>query len=170
VKNGHTQENPLVEIFASTPRGAEPTGITFSPDKRFLFMSLQHPDSTNTLQLDASGNLISINKESLLVIARKEFLGNGTPLSLFEQVNNDFQICVSPNPFSEKLRITYSSKTRQSALLKVFTIGGKVVYEAQLEFSPEIKDVVVTRDSFKGVYWVWVIGPSVDYLKKIIAE
>ncbi|TFG71413.1 MAG: DUF839 domain-containing protein, partial [Flavobacteriales bacterium] len=34
VENGHTQASPKVRIFGNTPLGAEPTGITFSPDYR----------------------------------------------------------------------------------------------------------------------------------------
>ena len=40
VKNGHTQASPDVEIFGITPAGAEPTGITFTPDNKYLFMSV----------------------------------------------------------------------------------------------------------------------------------
>ena len=80
VKNGHTQANPKVEIFGIVPSGAEPTGITFSPDYRFLFMSIQHPNSNNnsTTQTDAAGNEISFNKSTSLVIALNEHLGNNT--------------------------------------------------------------------------------------------
>lgn len=71
VENGHTQNSPKVKIFARTPFRSEPTGITFSPDNRFLFMSIQHPDRGNnsTTQLDAAGNEITFNKAISLVIS-----------------------------------------------------------------------------------------------------
>jgi len=80
VKNGHTQANPQVEIFGSTPAGSEPTGITFSPDNRFLFMSIQHPSSSNsaTTQIDAAGNEVAFDKDTALVIGLKENLGSFT--------------------------------------------------------------------------------------------
>ncbi|MBT8238132.1 MAG: PhoX family protein, partial [Croceitalea sp.] len=80
VKNGHTQANPQVEIFGSTPLGAEPTGITFSPDYRFLFMSIQHPFNNNdvTTQTDAAGNEIGFDKATTLVIALNGNLGSST--------------------------------------------------------------------------------------------
>jgi secreted PhoX family phosphatase len=170
VKNGHTQESPLVEIFASTPRGSEPTGITFSPDKRFLFMSLQHPDSTNAFQLDASGNLVSINKASMLVIARKEHLGNNAPLSLFKQEKEGYQIQISPNPFSEELRITYSSDIPQTGNLKIINLDGKLVYQQQLMFSSESKCQIISKASLKGIYWLQILGSSINFTYKIIAE
>jgi secreted PhoX family phosphatase len=81
VKPCHTQADPKVELFAVTPDGCEPTGMTFSPDYKFMFVSMQHPSSTNTTAMtDAAGNAAVFNKESAIVIARKEFLGTSTPL------------------------------------------------------------------------------------------
>jgi len=84
VKPCHTQANPRVELFAVTPAGCEPTGMTFSPDSRFMFLSIMHPSSSNsTQQLDAANNLVRFNKETAIVIARKSVLGAGAnPLSL----------------------------------------------------------------------------------------
>lgn len=78
VSKEHTQLNPSVRIFGSTPIGSEPTGITFSPDFRFLFMSIQHPSDNNksSVQLDAAGNPIGFDKDITLVIAVKGELGN----------------------------------------------------------------------------------------------
>ncbi|MGB5553778.1 MAG: alkaline phosphatase PhoX, partial [Flavobacteriaceae bacterium] len=72
IENGHTQSNPKVKIFARTPADSEPTGITFSPDYQFLFMSIQHPNSNNgsTTQTDAAGNQVAFNKSVTLVISQ----------------------------------------------------------------------------------------------------
>ncbi|GAB5475233.1 MAG: hypothetical protein Mars2KO_33320 [Maribacter sp.] len=72
VENGHTQSDPKVKIFGRTPFRSEPTGITFSPDYRFLFMSIQHPNSGNdsTTQIDAAGNVVGFEKGTTLVISR----------------------------------------------------------------------------------------------------
>lgn len=77
VEKGHSQGEPKVKIFGRTPIGSEPTGITFSPDFRFLFMSVQHPDSGNSssLQTDAAGNQEGFDKSISLVIALKENMG-----------------------------------------------------------------------------------------------
>ncbi len=83
VDSGHTQANPKVRIFGKTPAGAEPTGITFSPDYRFLFMSVMHPSESNSdkFQPDAWGNPVSFGKDRAFVIARREFLGKiGLPI------------------------------------------------------------------------------------------
>ncbi len=71
VENDHSQSNPKVKIFGRTPFGSEATGITFSPDNRFLFMSIQHPNGNNSssTQIDAAGNSIGFNKGITLVIS-----------------------------------------------------------------------------------------------------
>ncbi len=65
-----------VRLFATTPAGSEPTGITFSPDYKFMFISIQHPNTGNTAsQTDAAGNALVFNRGTTLVVARQEFLG-----------------------------------------------------------------------------------------------
>jgi uncharacterized protein len=73
----HTPASPSIRLFATTPLGSEPTGITFSPDYRFMFISFQHPNVGNTSsQNDAAGSAVVFNTHTTVVIARKEFLGN----------------------------------------------------------------------------------------------
>ena len=72
----HTAASPNVRLFATTPAGSEPTGITFSPDYKYLFLSIQHPAGANAAaQTDAAGNDVVFNTATTLVIARKENLG-----------------------------------------------------------------------------------------------
>ena len=75
VENGHTQANPKVKIFARTPKNSEPTGLTFTPDYRYIFMSIQHPSGNSSSQTDVFGTPVSFNDDVVLVIARNEFLG-----------------------------------------------------------------------------------------------
>jgi Bacterial protein of unknown function (DUF839)/Secretion system C-terminal sorting domain len=72
----HTAGTPAVRLFGKTPSGSEPTGITFTPDYRFMFISIQHPSTGNTAsQTDAAGASVTFNAASTLVIARVENLG-----------------------------------------------------------------------------------------------
>lgn len=77
VKNGHTQSSPMVELFGISPLGSEPTGITFTPDYKYLFMSVMHPSSSNnaTYQDDAFGTSVSFGKDITIAIARIEDFG-----------------------------------------------------------------------------------------------
>ena len=66
-----------VRLFATTPAGSEPTGITFTPDYKFMFISIQHPAGANTVaQTDAAGNTVVFNRPTAMVVARQEFLGS----------------------------------------------------------------------------------------------
>ena len=86
VRPGHTQLNPQVEIFATTPDGSEPTGMTFSPDHKYMFISIQNPSASNSTKLvDASGKELTFNTSTMLVIARNRNLGCAPTSSLTKQ-------------------------------------------------------------------------------------
>jgi hypothetical protein len=90
IGNDHTQNAPNVRIFGNTPSGAEPTGITFSPDHRFLFISIQHPNTNNnSTQTDAAGNPVSFNKSTTLVLARNEDLGTASASEWYLDADGD---------------------------------------------------------------------------------
>lgn len=83
VRPCHTDSLPRVELFAVTPTECEPTGMTFSPDYRFMFLSIQHPAVTNTtMATDVTGNGVVFNRSTAIVIARKENLGSVLPLPI----------------------------------------------------------------------------------------
>ncbi|NII28819.1 DUF839 domain-containing protein [Pseudoflavitalea sp. X16] len=83
IRPDHTQSSPKVELFASFPAGSEPTGLTFSPDHRFGFVSVQHPSGSNADQVDASGKTIRFNKSATLVFSLNEHLGMQIPVAGF---------------------------------------------------------------------------------------
>jgi secreted PhoX family phosphatase len=71
----HTQALPQIRLFATTPAGSEPTGITFTPDYKFMFISFQHPNANTTSQTDAAGTSVIFNNHTTVVIARTSVLG-----------------------------------------------------------------------------------------------
>ncbi len=92
----HTKSNPQIHLFGIVPAGAEPTGITFTPDNKYLFMSIQHPDGGNTLQqADALNKQVIFNRDAAIVIARVENLG-------------------AQNPFNTSLQISFNNSTLNS--------------------------------------------------------
>lgn len=83
VKANHTPANPKVELFGISPIGAEPTGISFTPDGNYLFMSFLEASSNNSETVtDAAGNEFVYNRGTVLVIARAENLGAPLPVEL----------------------------------------------------------------------------------------
>lgn len=92
----HTSMNPQIELFARIPSGAESTGTTFSPDGRFMFLSIQHPSANSVNSVDAAGYNHIINKATTVVIARKEHLGVLAAIPFIE-LGNDLSICQGQN-------------------------------------------------------------------------
>ena len=80
IRPTHTQASPQVRLFATTPAGSEPTGITFTPNNRYMFISFQHPSANTTSQIDAAGSPVIFNTHTTVVVARTEFLGPGSTL------------------------------------------------------------------------------------------
>ncbi|WP_374329486.1 alkaline phosphatase PhoX [Soonwooa sp.] len=125
----HTQANPKVRLFASMPSGSEPTGLTFTPDHKFGFFSIQHPDSSISTDVDATGNTIDYRgKSATIVIALKDNLGSSGSLGTQNVDNN---ITVSPNPTSGLVKIT-SDKGLKDIRLTAYSIDGKIVYTKQI--------------------------------------
>jgi hypothetical protein len=94
IRPGHTMANPKVELFATTPEGCEPTGLTFSPDSKYGFISMQNPSSANTVvQLDATGKQHVWNASTTLVIGRREHLGPEAIIPAVE-LGQDIYRCV----------------------------------------------------------------------------
>lgn len=130
----HTQTNPAVKLFMVTPAGSEPTGMTMTPDDKFMFVSIQHPSGSNaTEQLDAAGRLVKFNRESAVVIARKEFLG---PLAIKDtpdttepnSINTLGKVIATfnahPNPTEGNVDLNIELSTAGNAVITLSTIQG----------------------------------------------
>jgi len=151
VENGHSQSNPKVKIFATTPTGSEPTGITFSPDYRFLFMSIQHPSSDNSSssQIDAAGNAINFDNDISIVIALNENLG-GFPLSNNELYLNQ-KSSIYPNPSYGK----YNLKLRKiipEGSFKIYNQYGQIILSRKISETNECILDLSTQPS--GIYYI----------------
>lgn len=132
VENGHTQSNPKVKIFGSSPNGSEPTGITFSPDGRFMFLSIQHPSSFNNSQTDAAGNSVRFNKSSTIVVALNKdlgTLGNRTSQSTIAQEAKGVQAMkVFPNPpLQGKVNVAFATEYEGKVVIRLLNTQGQQI-------------------------------------------
>jgi secreted PhoX family phosphatase len=85
IRPDHTPAVPKVDIFAITPTGSESSGLTFTPDFKFGFLSVMGASSSNsTVLVDAAGSNVVFNASSTFVIARKENLGFGARRPIVE--------------------------------------------------------------------------------------
>ena len=122
----HTQAAPQVEVFMNTPIGSEPTGITFTPDHKYMFISIQEPNST-VKQSDVAKKSVTQNLSYALAIARTANLGQGKSTSF-----NDLSALASgfelfPNPASDLVSASIYLKENANLLLQVFDTQGRLV-------------------------------------------
>jgi secreted PhoX family phosphatase len=141
VRPWHTQAAPAVELFAVTPTGCEPTGMTLSPDEQFMFISMQKPSATNTLvTTDAAGQAVVFNKSSALVIARKEALGKPNKQKESEQLLADLY----PNPVSgSELNLQLTNSHKEAAALQVFNRLGAPVLEQSVQLNKGVNNIKI---------------------------
>lgn len=145
IGSDHTQANPNVRLFASMPAGSEPTGLTFTPDKKFGFFSIQHPNSTISTDVDATGNTIDYRgKSATIVVALQQFLGTTGSLGTVEVVNEN-NVTVAPNPTSGIVKIN-SPKALKNLEITAYSIDGKVVYKKKMTGSTTSLDLDFTSE------------------------
>ncbi len=129
IRPDHTNENPHLELFMTTPSGSESTGLTFSPDYKFGFISIQHPSRSNTQTVtDVAGNKVTFNESSTIVFARKEHLGKkgmkGNNASAMVPAK---MISVYPNPFTSSSAIKLAVPEQAYINLEVYDMQGTMV-------------------------------------------
>jgi hypothetical protein len=83
IRPDHKQDSPNVKLFASMPAGAEPTGLTFTPDYKYGFFSVQHPNGNNAPQTDATRGQVNFNASAALVFSLQRDLGLQAPVADF---------------------------------------------------------------------------------------
>jgi len=154
VEQGHTQEQPKVKIFARLPKKAEPTGITFTPDYRYLFMSIQHPDSANgVVQFDAFGKPFVFNKDIVIVVALDEFLNkNLLGINGFGGDESPFQIY--PNPAINRLIVSSSANIHIKDLQLIDTNGKDVFIKCSRLNNVLVLDL---EDISQGLYFLKIL-------------
>lgn len=173
VRAGHTQASPRVELFAKTPAGSESTGLTFSPDFKFMFVSFQHPNSSNGSQTDASGASVSINAATMVVIARKEFLGNGTlRVDNASELQNSVEVTVFPNPIKNAFTISLNLKESSNISASLVDINGNLVTNIKNNSIYQAgSNAIEVEGSFaKGIYFLNLIINGKSSSIKLIAE
>ena len=141
----HTQANPKVRLFASMPAGAEPTGLTFTPDHKFGFFSIQHPDSTISTDVDATGNTINYKgKSATIVIALKNNLGTEGTLGTIDTKIEENTVTVAPNPTSGIVKIN-SVKGLKDIAVTAYSMDGKIVYTKKFNGTNKVLDLDFTQ-------------------------
>lgn len=162
VKSGHTQASPDVEIFGRVPTGSEPTGITFTPDYKYLFMSIQHPNNSNIAnQIDVAGNTLNFDKGTSLVIALNENIGSS--LSADDLANNNV-VKLSPNPLNPNTS-ELSINSNQIERIRLFSILGDLLIDKNINTTDKVK---LSLKNFKSGLYLLQVNTDSKVTKLII--
>lgn len=170
VRNDHTQENPKVELFATTPEGSEPTGMTFSADYKFAFISMQNPSATNTASfVDAAGKTITINKSTTLVISRIEHLASPVVITSIEDEveSGKEKPMVYPNPAEEFITIDLGLKKSGLATVEIYSLSGTLL--SKTTHATNTGGVIPMKLN-SGVYIVKVVSENGTRTEKVIIK
>jgi hypothetical protein len=98
----------------------------FTPDHKFGFFSIQHPDSTISTDIDATGNTIDYRgKSATIVIALKNNLGTAGSLGTID-AQTENTVTVAPNPTSGMVKIN-SPKGLKNIMVTAYSMDGKIV-------------------------------------------
>lgn len=155
VRPNHTQVSPKVEVFMGTPSGSEPTGMTFTPDYRYMFLSIQEPNATNaTAQKDMAGKSDKFNRSHALAIARRDYLGTRQTSTV--EISDKIKATAYPNPSVSETNVVIDLKEAAIIQLSVFDMNGRLIEKT----APQQATVGQFNKTFNlpvsGVYFIKV--------------
>jgi hypothetical protein len=166
---GHTAAKPKIELFGRTPYGCEPTGINFSADYKFLFMSFQHPSANNwQIVVDGVGQQVVFNRGTTIVISLDENLGLGDgPPDNPDPVDTGItEFSVYPNPSKgTTLELSFFSSEPQELYIEVYGMDGRKDHAATLRSTPGWNTMPWKAPVASGVYSVVIYDANFDVLK-----
>ncbi len=135
VEPTHTAANPKVHVFANTPNGCETTGTHFTPDGKYMFLSIQHPETSNAAwQNDVADRSVVFDKSTTIVVALNEDLGDTTTsiAGPMEDTGMFNTLVVYPNPVSDVFKISLNSSIYDNVDIIIYDATGKQVKTTKL--------------------------------------
>jgi len=171
VRPNHSQSIPKVEVFLQTPIGSEPTGMTFTPDHRYMFLSIQSPSSANnTLQSDISGRSEKLNRNVMLAIARREYLGTEQMVAVNDPALRDQLVKIYPNPFSDITNIAFELVQSADVRVEMFDQTGRLVRTLCDSRLPEGQHLLNFETEQAGIYFCRMIVNGSTSVSKLIKQ
>lgn len=168
VGKNHNASQADIRLFGNIPAGAEPTGLTFTPDGKYMFLSIQHPYPSNIdTQSDATKNMYQWNKSTAIVIARTKYLG-AFPDGLTDKTNFS-GVKIWPNPASDAIFILLPEK-QEIFNCELFSYDGKKIFAKQLHNENQILKIPLHHLMPNGFYYGIIHGEHQSYYFKFIKE
>jgi hypothetical protein len=173
VSPDHTQQDPQVQVFFQTPSGAEPTGMTFTPDFRYMFLSVQSPNGTVD-QTDITGKTYDFSDDVAIVIARKEYLGKDLSSATENPLSDAVKVFVFPNPVSDVLTTDVQLDIPGDLHLMLKDIQGNTLYSSRRSnLSAGSYSTMIPVRSMgitPGIYLMYVESNGVRTVEKVIVH
>lgn len=125
VEPSHTLLSPKVKLFAIAPIDAKLKGLSFTPDNRFMFMTIHEPSASNYAnQIDEAGKTVHFNRSTVLAIARKEVF---LPTHIPDVDNLQNVLKIYPNPVQDRLYISGLDTIKGLKDMYIIDAQGKVI-------------------------------------------
>ena len=167
VRPNHRQTAPQVLIHSSAPAGSEPTGLTFTPDFKYGFFSVQHPNNTNVDQLDATNSNVKFDKSAALVFSHEDYLG---PQALGnDSFANNSGIKIYPNPTNGIVTLDFNEITSSEVQINVYDLVGRKLIEKKANTSfGKTLEIDLTNFNSSNVYFFEIISENKKETIKVI--
>lgn len=167
VRPNHKQTNPQVLLHSSAPSGSEPTGLTFTPDFKYGFFSIQHPSSSNSVQLDATGTNIQFDKSAALVFSHEDFLGQQVLGN--ESFSNNNGVKIYPNPTNGLVTLDFNELNGKEVQINVYDLVGRKLIEKKANTSLS-KTIQMDLSNFNNsnVYVFEIVSGSQKQTIKVV--
>lgn len=167
VRPNHRQTNSQILIHSSVPAGAEPTGLTFTPDYKYGFFSVQHPDNTNIPQTDATGANVQFNKSAALVFSYKDFLGQqALNAQSFNSING---VKVYPNPTNGIVTLDLNSIQNSEIQLNIYDVVGRKLMDKKVNTSlTRTLEINVSNFINSNVYFFEIVNGNQKETIKVV--
>jgi len=153
----HTLLSPKVKLFGITPIDAKLKGLSFTPDNRFLFMSIYEPAASNNAnQTDEAGKIIRFNRSTVITVARKEaFL----PTQINDVQNLQSTLQVYPNPAQDVVYLSDLEKAKSLQNVYIIDAQGKTV----ARYTPSATGIhsIDIKNLSAGLYRIVVQGEAI---------
>jgi hypothetical protein len=162
----HTLLAPKIKLFAIMPIDAKLKGLSFTPDNRFVFMTIHEPSLTNSAnQIDESGKMIHFNRSTVLTVARKEaFLP--TSVTNIDYAQNSVKLY--PNPVQEILYLSGLNEVKKLQNMYIIDAHGRIITQYTPVSKTEIYPIN-TKNLCSGLYRIVLQGErtfSISFIKE----
>lgn len=167
VRPNHRQTSPQVLIHSSAPSGSEPTGLTFTPDFKYGFFSVQHPSGSNIAQADATGSNVQFNASAALVFSHEDNLG---PQVLGnESFTSNNGVKVYPNPTNGIVTLDFNEMNGSEIQINVYDfVGRKLVSKKVNAALSKTTEVDLTNFNGSNVYFFEVVSENQKQTIKVL--